>query len=119
HDPANKLYVDFAGDGMSYTDPQTGEAVSVQVFVAALPFSNYAYAIAVPSQSTDDFLYALKCCLNSLGGVPQILVPDNLKAAVIKADRYEPTLNKVMEDFSNHYGFVVIPARPRMPKDKS
>src|SRR5690606_38659163 len=95
------------------------EAVSVQVFVAALPFSNYAYAIAVPSQSTDDFLYALKCCLNSLGGVPQILVPDNLKAAVIKADRYEPTLNKVMEDFSNHYGFVVIPARPRMPKDKS
>jgi hypothetical protein len=57
--------------------------------------------------------------LQHLGGSPKILVPDNLKAAVIKADRYEPELNRVMEDFANHYGFVVCPARSRHPKDKA
>jgi hypothetical protein len=57
--------------------------------------------------------------LNHLGGIPKILVPDNLKAAVIKSDRYEPELNRVMEDFANHYGFVVIPARSGKPKDKA
>lgn len=119
HDPANELYIDFAGDTMSYIDPETAEIIQVQVFVATLPFSNYAYALAVPGQTTDDFLYALKCCLNSFGGIPKILVLDNLKAAVIKADKNEPSLNKVMEDFANHYGFVVIPARPKKPKDKS
>lgn len=118
HDPGMKLEVDFAGEGMSYVDIQTGEAVKVQVFIAALPYSGYAYALAVASQKTDDFLYALQCCLKHLGGVPQAVVPDNLKAAVIKADRYEPVLNRVMEDVANHYGFVVLPARPARPKDK-
>lgn len=118
HDPGMKLEVDFAGDSLGYIDRDTGEAISVQVFVAALPFSNYAYALAVPSQKTDDFLYALDGCLKNLGGVPQAVVPDNLKAAVIKAERYEPSLNRVMEDMANHYGFVVLPARPRRPRDK-
>lgn len=119
HDPGMKLEVDFAGDGLSYVDLETGDAIKVQVFVAALPYSGYAYALGVPSQKTDDFLYALQCCLKHLGGVPQAVVPDNLKAAVIKADRYEPVLNRVMEDVANHYGFVVLPARPARPKDKS
>lgn len=119
HEPGNELYVDFAGDTMGYVHAETGEFVKVQVFVAALPFSNYAYALAVPSQTTDDFIYVLQCCLKALGGIPKILVPDNLKAAVIKADKYEPTLNKILEDFANHYGFVVIPARPGKPQDKS
>jgi hypothetical protein len=57
--------------------------------------------------------------LKSLDGCPKILVPDNLKAAVVKADRYEPELNRVMEDFANHYGFVVIPARAAHPRDKA
>ncbi len=118
HDPGMKLEVDFAGDGLSYVNLQTGEAIKVQVFVSALPFSGYAYALAVPSQKTDDFLYALQCSLKHLGGVPQVVVPDNLKAAVIKSDRYEPVLNRVMEDLSNHYGFVVLPARPARPRDK-
>ncbi|WP_218565374.1 hypothetical protein [Sphingobacterium multivorum] len=53
------------------------------------------------------------------GGVPKAIVPDNLKAAVIKADKYEPVLNQSMEDFANHYGTVVVPARSARPKDKS
>ncbi|KAF5277938.1 hypothetical protein FQR65_LT15904 [Abscondita terminalis] len=103
---------------LAYIDRDSGEIIKVQVFVAVLPYSNYSFAMAVPSQHTDDFLFALGKCLEHLGGVPQVLVPDNLKAAVIKADKYEPVLNKVMEDFAEHYGLVVLPTRPMKPKDK-
>ena len=75
--------------------------------------------MAVHSQGIDDFIHALTCCLNEIGGVPQALVPDNLKAAVIKANKYEPTVNRVLEDFANHYQTTVLPARVRKPKDKA
>ncbi len=119
HMAGEKLLVDFAGDTLGYVDRETGEVITVQVFVACLPFSDYCLCMAVPSQRTDDFLYALACCLAHLGGSPKILVPDNLKAAVVKADRYEPELHRIMEDFANHYGFVVLPARVGRPKDKA
>ena len=119
HNPGEKLFVDFAGDTFPYIDPESGEVIQTQVFVACLPYSDYAFVMAVPSQSTDDFLYALSCCLKHLGGSPKIVVTDNLKASVIKADRYEPTLNRVMDDFANHYGFVVLPARVKKPQDKA
>ncbi len=117
--PGEKLCVDFAGKQMSYIDIQTGEIIQCQIFVACLPFSDYAFALAVPSQKIPDFLYALSCCLVALGGVPQVLVPDNLKSAVIKASRYEPDINRSLEDFANHYGMTVVPARPLKPRDKS
>lgn len=119
HRPGESLFVDFAGDTLSYVDRETGEVISVQVFIACLPYSDYTFVMAVRSQRTEDFLYALSCALRHLGGSPKILVPDNLKAAVVKTDRYEPELNRLMEDFGNHYGFVVLPARPRSPKDKA
>jgi transposase len=75
--------------------------------------------MTVKSQSTEDFLYALSCCLHDLGGVPLALVPDNLKAAVIKTNRYEPEINRALEDFANHYGTAVVPARAGKPKDKA
>jgi hypothetical protein len=56
--------------------------------------------------------------MEAMGGVPKILVTDNLKSAVIKADRYEPTLNKALEDMGNHYRFVTIPCRPYSPTHK-
>ena len=119
HVAGEELFVDFAGDPMEYIDIETGEVIKVQVFVACFPYSDYSFCMAVRTQSTDDFLYALSCGLRHFGGIPKILVPDNLKASVIKADRYEPELNRVMEDFANHYGFVVCPARVRHPKDKA
>lgn len=119
HKPGEKLYIDFAGKTIPYIDRETGEVIQCQFFVACLPYSDYAFAMAVPSQSTADFLYALSMCLQDLGGAPQLLVPDNLKAAVTKADRYEPDINKAMEDFANHYGTVVLPARVRKPQDKA
>lgn len=119
HNPGEKLFVDFAGDTFPYIDRETGEVIHTQVFAACLPCSSYTFIMAVPTQRTDDFLHALACCLNHLGGSPRIVVTDNLKASVVKADRYEPELNRVMEDFANHYGFAVIPARARSPKDKA
>ena len=119
HKAAEKLFIDFAGKKLSYVDKETGEVIYCQVFVACLPYSDYSFAMAVRSQNTADFLYALSCCLQELGGVPQVLVPDNLKSAVIKASLYEPDINRAMEDFANHYSTTIIPARARKPKDKA
>lgn len=119
HKPAEKLYIDFAGKTIPYIDRATGEVIECQLFVACLPHSDYAFAMAVPSQSTSDFLFALSRCFEDLGGVPQLLVPDNLKAAVVRADRYEPDINQALEDFANHYGTAVLPARVRKPQDKA
>ncbi|MCG2420514.1 IS21 family transposase [Aequorivita sp. F47161] len=119
HHPGDKLYIDFAGKPLSYINRDTGEIIFVQVFVACLPYSDYSFAMAVPSQKLEDFLYALRCCLNDIGGVPHTLVPDNLKSAVIKANRYEPDINRALEDFANHYSTTVTPARPAHPQDKA
>jgi transposase len=117
--PGLMVYLDFAGDKMHYIDIQTGEIVPVEVFVASFPYSDYGFALAVPSQGADDFAYAITELFRSVGGAPKILVPDNLKSAVIKADRYAPKVNTLLEDLANHYGCFVQPARVRHPQDKS
>ena len=119
HKAGEKLFIDFAGKKLSYVDADTGEVVPCQVFVACLPYSDYSFVMVVRTQSIDDFLYALRCCLEDLGGVPEALVPDNLKSAIVKASSYEPDVNRAMEDFANHYKTTVIPARARKPKDKA
>lgn len=119
HEPGEKLFVDFAGKKLSYIDRATGEVIECQVFVACLPYSDYSFCMAVPSQNINDFIYALKTCLESIGGSPKVLVPDNLKSAIVKSSKYEPTVNKVLDDFANHYNMAVVPARVRKPKDKA
>jgi len=119
HKAGEKLFIDFAGKKLSFVDIDTGEVVPCQVFVACLPYSDYSFVMAVRSQSIADFLYAMGCCLEDLGGVPEVLVPDNLKSAIVKASSYEPDVNRAMEDFANHYKTTVIPAMARKPKDKA
>ena len=119
HNPGEKLYVDFAGKKLSYIDKSTGEIIECEVFVACLPYSDYSFCMAVKSQKTEDFLYALSESLKSIGGVPKMVVPDNLKSAVIKADKYEPSINVALEDFCNHYNMSVVPARAKKPQDKA
>jgi transposase len=119
HQPAEKLYIDFAGKKLSYTDPESGEIIDCEVFVACLPYSDYGFAMVVASQQIEDFIYALGCCLRDLGGVPQVLVTDNLKSAIVKASRYEPEVNRALEDFANHYQCTVLSTRVRKPKDKA
>lgn len=119
YNPGEKLMVDFAGDKLSYVDAETVEIIKVEVFVACMPYSDYTYVICVPSQKTEDFLYAIRMCLEHLGGVPPILTPDNLKSAVISNDRHEPRLNKALEDMGNHYHFVILPCDPKKPTQKA
>ena len=119
HKAGDKLYVDFAGEKLSYTDKETGEIIPVEVFVAILGASQLTYVEAVPSQQKEDFIAACENTLHFIGGVPAAIVPDNLKAAVTKSNRYEPTLNETFEDFADHYGTTVLPARAYRPRDKA
>jgi len=111
YNPGEKLFIDFAGVPTGYYDSEKGCTVTVQMFVACMAVSDYGFAMCVPSQKSEDFIHAIICCLKSLGGVPHIIVPDNLKSAVIKTDAYEPTLNSILADMANHYGCSVLPAR--------
>jgi transposase len=119
HAPAEKLFIDYAGKPLYYINRDTGHQHKVEVFVAALGYSQFSYVEAVESQKTEDFIAALTRCITFFGGVPSAIVPDNLKAAVIRTDRYEPVLNRLLEDFANHYQTSIIPARSYKPKDKS
>ena len=119
HQVGDLLYIDFAGRTLEYIDEQTAEVIQAQVLIATLGFSQYSYVEAIASQKVADLLAALGRALAFFGGVPKGIVPDNLKSAVIKADRYEPRINEALEDFANHYGTVIIPARAARPKDKA
>jgi len=119
HVPGDKLYIDFTGDKLSTVDPVTGEITDLEVYVATLGASQYSYVEAIPSQRKEDFIAATENAMHYFGGVPKALVPDNLKSAVTKADKYEPTINSDFLDFANHYGCAVFPARSRKPQDKA
>lgn len=119
YQPGQKMLIDFAGDTLCYVEPDTGEEVVVQVYAAILPYSGYTFITCVRSQGIEQFLAATVKALAFFGGVPQILVPDNLKAAVKKTDRYEPDLTTGLNDLANHYICVAQPARPYKPKDKA
>lgn len=119
HKVGDKLFVDFAGEKLNYTNKQTGEIVPVEVFVAILGASQLTYVEAVHTQQKEDFICACENTLHFIGGAPSAIVPDNLKAAVTRSHRYEPTLNQAFEDFAHHYDTVVLPARAYKPRDKA
>lgn len=114
-----KLFVDFAGQTVPVVDPATGEMRQAQIFIATLGASNYTYAEALWSQELGHWIGAHCRAFEFFGGVPAILVPDNLKAGVARASRYEPDVNPTYAEMAAHYGTVVIPARPRHPRDKA
>jgi len=119
HKGGEKVFVDYAGQTVPIVNPDTGEIQPAQLFVAVLGASNYTYAEAQWSQDLPNWIGAHVRLFTFLGGVPEIIVPDNLKAGVKQACRYEPDLNPTYQDLAQHYGAAVIPARPRKPKDKA
>lgn len=119
HKAGDKMYIDYAGKTLQIVDKDTGEITEVQFFVAILGASGYTYAEASMSQQKEDFIKSVEASLHFYGGVPAAIVPDNLKSAVTKSSKYEPTINDTFLDFSDHYGTVILPARAYKPKDKS
>lgn len=119
HKPGEKLFVDYAGMTLPITDPQTGEAHPAAVFVAVLGASSYTYCEVTQTQGLADWLGSHRRALEFLGGVPQIIVPDNTKTGVKSPCYYEPELNPSYAEFAAHYGVAVIPARVRKPRDKA
>jgi transposase len=112
------MQVDFAGKKLSWFDPTTAEKIEGEVLVATLPFSGMTFVRVLYSQKQEEFVDAIGLALEYFGGVPKTLKLDNLKAGVIKADRYEPTFNKLLLELCNHYKMGLDAARARKPKDK-
>jgi transposase len=119
HKAGEKLFVDYCGQTVPVTDPLTGEVREAQIFVAVLGASNYTFAEATWSQKLPDWIGSHVRAFEFLGGVSQMVIPDNLKSGVTKPCRYEPVLNRTYEDLATHYETAVIPARVRKPQDKS
>jgi transposase len=119
HRGGEKLFVDYTGQTVQIIDKNTGEIREAQVFVATMGASNYTYAEATWTQSLPDWISSHVRAFKFFGGVPEIIVPDNLKSGVDKSCRYEPDINPTYQDMASHYRCVVIPARVKKPKDKS
>ena len=117
HKAGEKLFVDYAGMTMEIF--QEGQLRQAQIFVATLGASNYTYAEATWTQSLPDWIGAHVRALTFFGGVPRLLVPDNLKSGVTHASYYEPEINPSYARFAEHYGVAVLPTRVRKPKDKA
>ena len=119
HRAGERLFVDYAGATVPIHNPETGQLWEAAIFVAVLGASNYTYAEAGPSQGLADWIGAHMRAFEFIGGVPEIVTPDNLKSGVTKPCRYEPAVNRTYAEMAAHYGVAVIPTRPRKPRDKA
>jgi transposase len=119
HKPGERMEVDWAGDTASLTDNITGKAIPVYVFVAVLPCSGYAYAEGFLDRGMESWITAHVNAYRFFGGVARLLIPDNLKTGVTKADWCSPVINKTYNEMAEHYGTAVIPTGVRKPKGKA
>ncbi len=119
HRAGEKLFVDYAGQKPRVVDPQTGEVVEVELFVAVLGASNLTYAEATRTQRVGDWIGAHVRALEYIGGVARAIVPDQLKSGVTVPCRYEPGVQRTYDELAEHYGTVILPARPGHARDKA
>ena len=120
HKAGEKAFIDYAGMTIPIVNQHTGEILfDAQMFVAVLGASSFTYAEASPSQKLADWLQSHVRMFEYFGGVPEMLVPDNLRSAVSHPCRYDPQTNPSYQQLAAHYGVAVMPARPFKPKDKS
>lgn len=119
HQPGEVLMLDFAGKQMHWVDEYSGEVYACEVLIGVLPFSQYSFCIALPSQSIEDFVYGICQCLLFFGVLPRIILSDNLKSYVTRPDRYVPTFTQLCEQLAAHYELALQAARVGRPKDKA
>jgi transposase len=116
---ADMIMIDFAGKKQHYTEPTTGERIACDVFVAILPFSGLIFCLAVTSQRMADFITCINAMLRYYAGVAATILCDNMKTAVIRANRYEPIFTDICYQLSEHYGTTFSATRPYSPRDKA
>jgi transposase len=119
HRPGEKLFIDYSGKKPCFIDADTGEVHEVELFVAVLGASNYTFAEVTLSQTIPDFTASTVRAFEYFGAAPTILVPDQLRSAVARPDRYDPDINQTFHELAQHYGVVILPAPPRKPKGKA
>ena len=119
HRAGAKLFVDYAGQKPTMIEATTGEVITVELFVAVLGASNYTYAEATRTQQVPDWVASHQRAFQFFGGVTEAIVPDQLKSGVVVPCRYEPGLQRTYDEFAQHYGTVILPARPAKPRDKA
>jgi len=113
------VFVDYSGDGLFFTDSQSGTRVDVEVFCCCWGLSSFSYAEATVTQRKRDFSQSHVRGFQYFGVGPRSLIPDNLKSAVTTPDPFDPVLNPLYEELGNHYSIAILPARIRKPKDKA
>jgi len=113
------MFADWAGDRLEVLNAVTGEAWSLEVYVGILGASGLTWVQASESQEQSCWIRSNEGALRYFGGSPEALIPDNLRTAVSVADRYEPGINALFEEFARHYHLAVFPARVRKPQDKA
>ena len=114
--PGREAQIDF-GKGAPVVGPD-GKRHRTHLFRMVLSHSGAGYSEVVFRQTTENFIRCIENGFRALGGVTETLVIDNLKAAVTKADWYDPDIHPKMRDFCGHYGTVVLPTKPRTPRHK-
>ncbi|MHC2608702.1 transposase [Bradyrhizobium liaoningense] len=119
HPAGDKVFVDYSGKKIMIVDRETGVVRDAEIFVAVLGASNYTYAEATWTQTLPDWIEAHVRMFRFFGGVPRLVVPDNLKSGVHRASFYDPEINRSYGMMASHYGVGVLPARPRKPRDKA
>lgn len=119
HHAGEKVFIDYSGDTAAVIDPNSGEVLRAEIFVATLGASKYTYAEATWTQTLPDWIGSTIRMLEFFGAVPSLWVPDNLKAAIKHACRYEPQASSTYEDCARHYAAAILPARPYHAKDKA
>ena len=119
HDAGDKVFVDYSGKTLPIVDGKTGEIREAEIFLGVLGASSYTFAEVTWSQALPDWIGSHVRMFRFFGGVPRLLVPDNLKSGVNKASFYDPEINRTYGMMAAHYGVGVLPARPKRPKDKA
>jgi len=117
--PGDRLEVDYAGDKLKYIDKESGEIKQCDVLVCVLPYSDLIYCEAQEDQSQMNFVEGIGRSLHYIGNVPKLIISDNLKSGVKKADNYEPTLTELCEQMSLYYETHMTATRVRKPRDKA
>ena len=114
-----KMFVDYSGLTVPVIDLSTGEVIKAQIFVSVLGLSGYTYVHATASQKVEDFIRSHVTAFEFYEGIPKILVPDNLKSAIISNNNKGIVFNENYAELSRYYNFAIEPARVRKPQDKA